>query len=100
VLDVESGDHGDAGVQDVLNGLPASFVNGAPRVCMGDLVDQSASRLSSNDYLGVHLFDGDSLERDPLAGDDLECLGKVCSQSVGPRPHPPLSIASHHVPPA
>jgi len=72
VLDVDRGDHVDAGVEQLLDVLPALFVARAGHVGMRELVDQRDLRLAGEHRVGVHLLERGAAVRQLLARDDLE----------------------------
>ena len=57
VLDVDRGDHGDAGVEQLLDVLPALGVAGAGHVGVGQLVDQGDLGAAGQHRVEVHLLE-------------------------------------------
>ena len=57
VLDVDGGDDVDAGVEQLLDVLPALLVPGARDVGVGQLVDQRDLGLPGEDGVDVHLLE-------------------------------------------
>ena len=58
VLDVDRGQHGDAGVEQLLDVLPALGVAGAGHVGVRQLVDEGDLRAAGQDGVDVHLGEG------------------------------------------
>ena len=56
MLNVERGDDSNAGLQEVLHVLPATFVFGARSICVGKLVDQRDGGVAGDDRFDVHLL--------------------------------------------
>ena len=55
VLDVDGREHVDAGVEELLDGLPALLVRGAGHVGVRELVDEHGRGLARDDRVGVEL---------------------------------------------
>jgi hypothetical protein len=82
VLDVDGGEHADAGAEDLLHVLPALGVTASRDVGVRQLVDQDQGGAPGQDGVDVHLLEGLGAVRNLLAGQDLETLLLVCG--VGP----------------
>ena len=68
VLDVDGRDHVDAGLQQLLDVLPALLVAGPGHVRVRQLVDQRDLRAAGQDRVDVHLLERRPAVLDPAAG--------------------------------
>jgi hypothetical protein len=93
VLDVDGGDHLDAGLEQDLDVLPPLLVRAARDVGVGELVDQHDVGASLEDRLDVHLLLDGAAVGDLLARHDLEAL----ELALGLRPAVRLDVADDQV---
>ncbi len=95
VLHVHSGDHIDAGGEQIVDVLPALLVLRARRIGVGQLVDERQLRPPAHDGVGVHLRERASAIPHRPAGHDLEL-----ADLLG-RPLPPVRLdeADHDIRP-
>ena len=77
VLDVDGGDHGDAGVEQLLDVLPAFGVGAAGHVGVGELVDQRDLRMPGQHSLGVELGEARPPVGQHPPGDDLQAFEQL-----------------------
>ena len=88
VLEVDRRDDVDAGVEEVLDVLPALGVAGAGDVGVGQLVDQDQVGPPGQQAVDVHLLERLAPVLDPPAGEDRQVadLGVGLGTPVRPRP--------------
>ena len=106
VLDVDGGDHVDAGVEQLLDVLPALLVTRSGHVGVRELVDQGDLRVTGQHGVEVHLLErgppvGHQLPRDHLQAVDQH-LGVRAPVRLGEGDHhfraalgPPVALAQH-----
>ena len=106
VLDVDGGDHVDAGVEQLLDVLPALLVTRSGHVGVRELVDQGDLRVTGQHSVEVHLLEpgppvGHQLPRDRLQAVDQR-LGVRAPVRLGEGDHhfraalgPPVALAQH-----
>ena len=85
MLDVDGGQHCDAGVEDVLDVLPALGVPRAGCVGVGELIDQDDRRTAGQHRVHVELGQRDPAMGQLTAGQDLQPaeLGANLCAAVG-----------------
>ena len=93
VLDVQRRDDRDAGVEQLLDVLPALLVPRARRIRVRELVDEGDLGLPREDRVDVHLLERRPAVLDRLARDDLE----VADLRRGLRPAVRLDVADDDV---
>jgi hypothetical protein len=93
VLDVHGGEDVDAGLQQLLDVLPALGVAAARVVGVGQLVHQAELGRALQQPVGVHLGERPALDPGDAAGRDLQAGGAV----LGGPPPVRLQVADHHV---
>ena len=93
VLDVERGDHADAGAEEFFHVLVALGVAAAGGVGVGQLVDQRDGRPAGEHGVEVHLLQHDAAVLDPAARHLLQ----LADLGDGLRPAVGLDEADHHV---
>ena len=96
VLDVDGGDHVNAGVEQLGDVLPALLIPRAGHVRVRELIDQRDLRLAGEHRVGVHLFPLAAPVGQLLARDDIEPV----DQRRRLRPCVRLGERDHHVRPA
>ena len=89
VLDVDGGQHMDAGVEDLVDVLPALGVLRAGHVGVCQLVDHHDLRPADQDRLDVELGQRDPAVGDLLPGQDLEALELLSGARPAVRLHQP-----------
>ena len=93
VLDVDGGDHVDAGVEQFFDVLPALLVTRPGHVGVRELVDQRDLRVAGQHGVEVHLLEGRPAVGHPLARDDLHAV----EQRPGVRAPVRLGEGDHHL---
>ena len=93
VLDVDGGDHVDAGVEQFFDVLPALLVTRPGHVGVRELVDQRDLRVAGQHGVEVHLLERRPAVGHPLARDDLHAV----EQRLGVRAAVRLGEGDHHV---
>ena len=93
VLDVDGRDDVDAGVEQLVDVLPALGVAAARRVGVGQLVDQRHRRLAGEHGVEVHLLERGAAVLHRAPRDDRE----VAELARGARPAVGLDVADDHV---
>ena len=86
VLDVHRGDDVDAGVEEVVDVLPALLVTAAGHVGVGELVDERHGGLAGQDGIDVHLLEGGAPVVEAAARHDFEVA------ELGLRPGPAVGL--------
>ncbi len=77
VLDVDGGDHVDAGVKDLEDVLPALGVARSGDVGVGQLVDERHFRMAGEHGVEVHLLEAGAPVVDDTSGDDLQVVAQL-----------------------
>ncbi len=93
VLDVHRGDHVDAGVEQLVDVLPALLVARAGHVRVRELVDERDLGMARQDRVQVHLLEGGAAVRQRCPRDDLE----VADLLGGVRATMCLDVGDDHV---
>ena len=93
MLDVERTDHVDSGVQNLFNILIPLVMARAGRIGMGQLVDDGHRRVTGENCVEVHIFNGEAAVFDATARDDFQPFqqGGGFGAAVG------LNKSNHHV---
>ena len=79
MLDVQGGQDVDAGVEQLVNILPAVGVRAVRGIGVGVVIDDGRGRPAADDSVQVQLFEVEPLIRNPLGRDQLE----PCQQGAG-----------------
>ena len=93
VLDVHRGDDVDAGVEQLVDVLPALLVARAWHVGVRELVDEGDLGVPGQDRVEVHLLEGGAAVGQRRPRDDLQ----VTDLLEGVRPAVRLDVGDHHV---
>ena len=106
MLDVDGGDHRDAGNEQLLDVLPAFRIHAARGVGVGQFVDQHHLRAAGQYRLDVEFGEPAAAVLDEARGDDLDAVQEFCGlraavrfdhrgHQVGTAFQPAVRLAEH-----